>query len=377
MDSMSIISAACAVWWIVSVASHLGVSIMCLIQPLLRQRSATRQDQPPVSVLVPVKEMEPELKAAFLSLFSQSYPDFEVLVSAAEKNSAALETARQIAAQFPHIKSRFIIADVKVAVSPKLNNLVTPLSAADHDLIFVKDSNIHLEAGQLSEFVRLMASDVGLVVAVPIATKPKTFAAEIECSIMNGYGAPALLAASAIGWGIGQGKAMLFDRHDLERVGGIESISDTITEDHALSKVLGRLDLKTITAGTVVRQVLGERRFSEVWNRHLRWMFSRYSEEPLGYYVEMFLGTAFTALVGYIGAPFFDLSGWAVAAGTILLRLLVEMCVLAIKGWPISWKSPLAAFCCVCIIPVLWVQARLIRKVFWGKLAVDVRQPAP
>ncbi len=140
MDWISFLVTSCAAWWLLSLLFHLGSVAAACAQPIIRSKSATRHDQPPVSVLVPVKEMAPDLEAAFVSIFSQSYPNFEVLVSAVEESSPALDLARTIAARFPKIKSRFISEDPRVAINPKINNLASPLAAADHDLIFIKDS---------------------------------------------------------------------------------------------------------------------------------------------------------------------------------------------------------------------------------------------
>src|ERR1700694_2487799 len=183
----------CGAWWKLSVAGYLGSVLAALLQPVVRSRKATRRDQPPISVLVPVNRVDCELEAAFVSLFTQSYPRFEVLVSAAEESCPALEVPRRVAARFPKIKSRFIGQQVNVAVSPKLNNLVTALEQADHELVVVKDSNVQLGEGQLAELVRHLTPGVGLVCAVPVAVGPATFAADVECAMLKGQGAHLLL----------------------------------------------------------------------------------------------------------------------------------------------------------------------------------------
>ncbi|HEV1999275.1 MAG TPA: glycosyltransferase, partial [Xanthobacteraceae bacterium] len=174
----AIVAYVCAGWWALSLLLYVGSVIATFAQPAVLRRRATRGDEPPVSAIVPVNRIDPEMEAAFASLFAQAYPRFEVLVSAADESAPALAVARKVAARHPGVPFRVVCQDTRVAVSPKLNNLVAPLAAADHDMIFVKDSSFHLKDHELAALVRYAAPGVGLVVAPPIATKPENFAAE-------------------------------------------------------------------------------------------------------------------------------------------------------------------------------------------------------
>lgn len=324
-------------------------------------------------MIVPVKDLTVGFEASLVSLLTQDYPAFEILVSAAEKDSPALKFARTIAARYPQIPARFIARDPGAARNPKINNLATPIAEAHHDLIFVKDANIQLGTGQLGEVVEYLAGDTGLVVAAPIGIQPANFPAEIECAFMNGYVARLLLAASAIGWGFGIGAITLFDRRDFNRAGGIASIADAIGEDHALSKTLGRIGKKTVITGRVAKQAIGARRIKDVWNRQLRWAVCRRIEEPLAFYVEPFTSALLTAIAGGVGAPVFNLQVAPVMAGTILIWVAVEISLTAAKGWPLSWRSPLATLCYLVMFPLLWLQALLTRRIFWGGTAIELR----
>src|ERR1700726_62274 len=186
----------CAGWWMLGLSVPIGSIGLALLQPAIRPRQATRRDQPPVSALVPVSSLDAELESAFHSLFSQDYPHLEVLVSAADESCPAMEVARRVAARFPQVEVRFLSGKVDVARCPKLNNLATSLPQAGHELLFVKDANVWLAPEQLAEFVRYHTPGVGLVCAVPIAAGPATFAAEVECAMINGHAAPLLLAVS-------------------------------------------------------------------------------------------------------------------------------------------------------------------------------------
>jgi ceramide glucosyltransferase len=188
-----------------------------------------------------------------------------VIVAAEEAQSPALDLAREVAARFPLIASGIIAENARFTPNPKVSNLAAAIAVARHDLILAKDSNICLEEGQLADLVRQRGPGIGLVCAVPIATQPTCFGAEIERAFINGQFAPMLHVAALLGLSIAVGKTMLFDRRDFQRAGGIAAIAPAFGDDNALGKALGRIGLRTVYAGDVVRQPLGRRSLRDVF----------------------------------------------------------------------------------------------------------------
>lgn len=371
MDLAGAASLIGAAWWFAAIAILIGSSLAAL---LTRSRPFARvaESPPPLSVIVPVTQASPEAEAAFVSLLSQHYPKFELLVSATQESSSAIEQARTVAARYPAVPVRFIARDPHAARNPKLNNLALPLAAAEHDLVVVKDANIRLPAGRLAEMASAYEGETGLVVSVPVGTAPGNFPASFECAAMNGYVARFLLAAASFGMGFGIGATMLFSRRDFERAGGIARISDAVGEDHAISKMLAAIGRKTQIAGTV-EQIIGMRNWQDVWRRQLRWAICRRYEAPVIFTIELCVCPLVTALAGTIGASAIGYSAGGVFLGTIALWIAAGAGVARAKGWPYSWRAPFAELLWIVCFPLLWVQACFTREIAWG----DVSFPLP
>ncbi len=218
------VSYAGAIWWCVAVALLCFTLVCGLAQPFVQGRRARATAKPPVSVILPIKNLDQGFKRAQLSAFVQDYPAYEILISAAEIESPALEAARRIAAAHPAAACRFIHSKGCAAVSPKLDNLAAPLAVARHDFVLTKDSNITLAPDALAVFLRNFVPGVGLVVAVPVAVRAESVGGWIEASIINAH-ARLLLSASTLGLGFGVGKIMALRRSDLERAGGVAAMS--------------------------------------------------------------------------------------------------------------------------------------------------------
>jgi ceramide glucosyltransferase len=372
MDFASSTPWICAGWWALSLMLLTGSTIAALSAPLRRRASASRS-LPPLSVIVPVTGAATEVVPGLVSVFSQSYPDFEVLVSATETSSPAIAQAQAVAAKFPGIPARFIALDPHAAENPKINNLALPLAQASHDLIAIKDSNIRLPHDRLAAMAKDLTGDIGLVVSVPVGTEPHNFSAAVECAAMNGYVARFLLAASVVGLGFGIGATMIFSRRDFERAGGIAKIAQATGEDHAISKMLAAIGRRTLISGEV-QQTIGRRRFRDVWNRQVRWAVCRRIEAPAIFYAELFVSAFVTALAGAAGASIIGVPGVEIFAGTIIAFAAADVLLAKLKGWPLSSRSPLAALCFCCLFPLIWLRARFVRQIVWGDVAFTIKR---
>ena len=359
-------------WWALTCAIRIGSSAAAFIEPRRRERQATRRDQPPVSIIIPVRRLETDASSAFASAYTQAYARIEVITAAEETTSPALDLAREVAQRFPQVESRVLGGNPRFTPNPKVSNLAPAIAAARHDLVLVKDSNIRLDDGELAELVRNLTGGVGLVCAMPIATQADGFAAEIEAAFLNGYHAPLMYGAAMLATNICIGKVMLFDRREFVRAGGVDAIAHSFGDDHELAKALARIGLRTVYTAGVVRQPLGRRSLREVCDRQQRWMVIRRMEEPLAFVAEPFTSCLAGALAGAAGAGLLALPAWLIAAATVASWLTLESLVVAAKGWGWSWRSPLAGLCRELIIPVLWSRAAFARRVRWAGLPFEL-----
>jgi ceramide glucosyltransferase len=228
----------------------------------------------------------------------------------------------------------------------------------------------------MAAYMRNFTSDVGLVVGVPIAERPVTIAGHIEAFLINGH-ARLLLTASALGIGFGVGKAMLFRRSDLARAGGIEAMAYTIAEDTAISKGLAAIGLKTVFAHRTLRQVVGWRSLREIYDRQLRWSVIRRSHEPLTFPLEPIATPLPAAIAAIFAAPLLGVSAATAFALTAVGWFGCEILVARIKGWEVSWFSPLAFIGRELLTLATWLRAWTTDDVVWANGRFEVLNAAP
>jgi ceramide glucosyltransferase len=356
-----------AAWW-TAAFGFLCLSVLAaFVHPIVQRRRARNRDLPPLSFVVPVKALDAGFRRAQESLLTQSYPEAELLVSAAEEDSHALAAIRDILARAARFPARILRSTGHFAASPKLNNLIEAFRQARYDTIFMKDSNTILADGDVEAAVRHLTPDAGLVVAVPVAIDAKNFPARIEQSIMNAAHARVLMVASLLGLEVGVGKFMLFRRPDLDRAGGIPALASTVGEDNAMGKALARLGLKTVFSHRVVRQELGARRLADVYDRQMRWAVIRRDEERVAFLLELFNFALPAAIAAAFAAPLLGFPSVAAAVATIVGWFVAETILIFAKSWGLSPSAPITFACREVMLPCVWLNAWLTNRVVWAQ----------
>src|SRR5438552_3415687 len=106
-----------------------------------RAGGAEEQAGPPisVSVLKPVRGVDPHAEANFASFCVQEHPQYEVLFGVADPSDLAAEIVQKLAAQYPAVKVRLVETADDLGPNRKVCNLHGLAAAARHDLLLISD----------------------------------------------------------------------------------------------------------------------------------------------------------------------------------------------------------------------------------------------
>lgn len=104
---MTELALACAIFAGLATLFHLVST--CLAAYRCRQKAISWElpaDVPPVSVLRPVRGLDPYYAKTLRSGFELSYPDYELIFCCADAGDAAVPVIRQLIAQYPLTHAR-------------------------------------------------------------------------------------------------------------------------------------------------------------------------------------------------------------------------------------------------------------------------------
>jgi ceramide glucosyltransferase len=278
---------------------------------------------PPVSILKPVRGVDPLFYSAVCSHAQQDYPHFELLFAVADKNDPAVPVIERAIAEFPQRRIKLIFRTTETP-NPKVGALIDLEKEALYDVLLVNDGDIRVPQGYLKTLAaELDQPGTGLVTALYRA-RAEHFPGQVEALGVATDFAPSTLVAPLVGvTEFAMGSTLFFRRADLRAVGGFEALGDHLADDYQLGRLITRSGKRTHLSSCVVETSLGARTWREAWEHQLRW--ARTIRVSRG------------GVLGYLGLPVTFGTFWAFVAfltgnpllGFVLFVLRFNVAVLA------------------------------------------------
>ncbi len=283
----------------------------------------------PVSILKPLKGVDPEIWESFCSHCEQDYPQFQIqlLFGVSDPADLAIEVVRKLQAKYPKLSIELIVCDRVLGANIKVSNLVQMLPAARHELLLVNDSDIRVSSDYLRKVLTPLAdSSVGLVTCLYRAVASPTLGSRLEAVGISTDFVPGVLSARCLEKGLhfGLGSTLAFRRGDLEAIGGFEALLDYLADDYELGRRIAatgkRVELSTATVTTFLPAYT----LRQFFRHQLRWSRTIRDARRWGYAGLLFtfgLPWALLTLLAARGAAW----AWLLFALTVAMRLAVGL----------------------------------------------------
>jgi chlorobactene glucosyltransferase len=320
----------------------LGLSIVNL---LLNLKWFKRLDQfplanrwPKVSVLVPARNEEQNIRACVQSLINQDYPDFEVIVLDDESTDDTGKILAQISEQFHHL---VIIKGHNLPAGWTGKNWAChqlSVTAKGEFLLFTDADTIHHPLTLKEGISALLSQNADLLTVIPYE-KLGSWGEKIllpylffSCLAFFPIGIAHRLRNSALCFAIGQ--FMFFKRSAYLQIGGHERIKGVVMEDLNLGRMIKKAGLLWRMADGGLRvQCRMYHNFYETWKGLSRFLFLGYDNNIL----QLFVVWAVTGMVvvGPILALILRASGAmkSIPYWAITITIFLEWLLWALAYW--------------------------------------------
>lgn len=356
---------ACALFAALATLLHLVSTLLAAHRARPKSAAAVFSTATAVSVLRPVRGLDPYDELTLRSGFQLDYPSYELILCCADADDPVVPVIRRLMAEHPNVDAKLLVGRDDVSSNPKLNNLVKGWRAARYAWVVMADSNVLMPPDYIERLLAGWKADTGLLCAPPIACLPHGFWAEVECAFLNTYQARWQYAADTVGLGFAQGKTMLWRRSLLQRAGGIRALGSEIAEDAAATKVVRRAGLRVRLVDGAFVQPLGGRSMTQMWSRQVRWARLRRATFPHYFLPELLSGALAPLLAAGLAAGTMDLPVAGVVVPLATFWYACEAYLARHAGWHAGALSPLAWVMRDLMLPVLWVQAWLGNTFSW------------
>jgi len=310
--------------------------LVCLwgASTFLRARKTRRdavpiQVLPPVSVLKPLKGVDPEIYESFRSHCLQDYPEYEIIFGVSDPNDPAIASVERLKKEFPQMPIHTLVCANRLGPNVKVSNLEQMLQGARYEHIVVNDSDIRVEPDYLKRVIAPLADQrTGMVTCLYRGVAMSTIGSQLESLGISTDFCAGVLVAKQIEGGLhfGLGSTLAFRRGDLNRIGGFKAIVDFLADDYELGRRITDLGLKVALSDVVVETHLPAYRLSEFLQHQIRWARGVRDSRPGGYFgLILTFGLAWV-LIGLL-ATRGSFWAWGILGSIVLLRLAVALVV--------------------------------------------------
>jgi len=279
----------------------------------------------PISILKPLKGVDPEIYESFRSHCLQDYPEYEIIFGVSDPGDPAVASVERLQREFPERAIRLVHCSEKLGANVKVGNLEQMLPAARYEYLIVNDSDIHVEPDYLRRVIEPLADPkTGMVTCLYRGSAAPTLGSHLESLGISTDFCAGVLVARQLEGGLhfGLGSTLAFRRADLERIGGFKPIADYLADDYELGRRIAGLGRQVRLSDVVVDTHLPAYDFRGFWDHQLRWARGVRDARAGGYVglaTTFGLMWALLCVVASWPAPW----SWALFVGVMLLRVAV------------------------------------------------------
>jgi len=358
------------------------LSLYCTVEYFRGLRKMPPRDDsfaPPVSILKPVRGVDPGAYENFASYCRIDYPDYELVFAMADPHDQVIPVIEQLQRDFPDRSIRFVTDVPRVGENNKVNSLCRLVKEARYGLLVMTDSDVRVPRDYLREVVAPFADRrVGAVTCFYRCAGGGTLAANLDMLGMCMDSVPSALLARqlegnvqfAFGW------TMATTKERLAEIGGWEAMANHHSDDFELGNRIASKGHRVELTREPVGMVFPEEEFTDFLRHELRWAVGLRNVRPTGYAGMIFThGLPWTVLATVVAAA----SGWAgIAAAFVAAYLALRLGLAYAAGvWGLQdrnitsklWLAPVRD----AISAAIWFAGFFTDRITWRGLEYRVR----
>jgi ceramide glucosyltransferase len=315
---------------VIAIAAGYAVLALAAAVAWRLRRPEAGAGQRPVTILKPLCGDEPGLYRHLRSYCEQDYPLFQIVFGARDPADPALDVARRLAAEFPHLSIDIAVSAQQHGGNGKMSNLANMYVHARHDILVMADSDTWVGRDYLAAVTAPLADPAaGLVTCLYHAVATPGLWSRLGAMYVNEWYVPSVLLVRLFrGRRYAFGQTIAMRRDTLEAIGGLKAVSDHIADDYILAEKVDQLGLRIVLSPYMVGVQHHEPDLASMARHELRWMRTTRILRPRSYnflFVSMSLplatlGLALSAAAPQVGPPVYPLA-WSLYLITAAARL--------------------------------------------------------
>ena len=246
---------------------------------------------PPVSVLKPVKGLDPGAYDNFASFCRQDYPAYEILFCLDPDDSAAISVVNKLKTDFPQRQIRTLFGTVGNGSNDKVMKLARLVNEAAYETVVISDSDVRARPDYLRNVVAPLENPrVGAATCMYVTADESTLSDSVQTIGMISDFYPGILVARELdGVKFALGPTIVTTRSKLAEFGGYSAIDNRPGDDLLVGRLIAERGHEVELLSYPIDTVADYQSFSALIHKRLRWFVVMRHMRPWGH-----LGLLFT-----------------------------------------------------------------------------------
>ena len=246
---------------------------------------------PPVSILKPVRGLDPDAYQNFVSFCRQDYPVYEIVFCVGDRSDPVFPVIQKVIADFPQQDIRVLFGSGREATNDKVAKLARLAKEAKYEILVINDSDVRAEPQYLRTIVAPLADPkVGAVTCFYVPTDDTTLVQKLQTIGMYSDFYPGIVVAWQLdGVKFALGPTIATSRARLAEFGGYEMIENRPADDLLVGRLIAEQGHEVKLLPYSVLTVADFQSLRDLFLKRLRWIVVMRHMRPWGH-----LGLIFT-----------------------------------------------------------------------------------
>lgn len=330
---------------------------------------------PPVSILKPVRGVDPDAYENFASLCVQDYPCYEIVFCIDGPADPVYAVIERLRGDFPDTRIRVLFGSLSTASNDKVAKLARLTEEAEYEYLVINDSDVRARPDYLRTLVAPLADPgTGAVTCFYLQSGDTSVTQHLQTiSMVSEFYAGILTDWNLEGVKFTLGPTIATTRGRLAEFGGYKAIENRPADDLLVGQLIGAQGHKVELLPYCVQVVADYSSVRDLLHKRLRWIIEMRSIRPFGHFGLLFTQGLLWLVVAVLIRP-----TAGVVLGYLGVYLAMRMAMtwtIGIRGlerrelWSRLWMVPLWDAAALC----LWLASFVVRGFRWRGGQYEIR----
>jgi ceramide glucosyltransferase len=241
---------------------------------------------PPVSILKPIRGLDPGAYENFASFCRQDYPDYEIVFCVGEEDDPAVPILQKLTQDFPEHSIRILFGSGGTGSNDKVIKLARLVSEARHEVVVINDSDVRVTSDYLRKIVAPLADPkVGAVTCFYVSAEDGNFTDSLQSvGMLSDFYVGIIVAWQLEGVKFALGPTIATTRARLAGFGGYDAIKNRPADDLLVGRLIAEQGYDVELLPYTISTVADYGSLRDLFHKRLRWIVVMRHLRPWGHF---------------------------------------------------------------------------------------------